>query len=477
MEGNENPNTVRRERAVRPVRRRTDGNVPVSSSSGTAAGNGTARRRSPSYEKEGEGKERQTPSSYRSGEEGTEKRSSSDAGRRPSGSSGAEGRRRRSSSGGTGAEGERRRQASSGRTGGEEARRRRSGSDGAGAEGTRRRPDASGRAGGEEARRRRSGSGGAEAEGTRRRPDASGRTGGEEARRRRSGSGGAEGNSPRRRTNTSYNNEGKRAQREHTSYEQGEERPRRRPTASGSAERPARRRPSSSTNGEERESRNTERSRNRERYSDTERVRERRTRNSAKNSPDLTRLAVNPKVIGAAAAVLFIVIGVIVGVRSFGASHRTAENVVKELVKASVDGNSGSMKDAYGINGEVMVDMQEAFDATAAYYKAHNVKKTEIKTSGTLFEDGDYTYVYVLYNLLLDNEQEYPCIATYITQNVDGKYYVLTPAKVTEDLSAKATQSYQKFMTTDTYKNYTREYDTFIKKNPGYEEKIAAKLA
>ena len=447
MEGNENPNTVRRERAVRPVRRRTDGNVPVSSSSGTAAGNGTARRRSPSYEKEGEGKERQTPSSYRSGEEGTEKRSSSDAGRRPSGSSGAEGRRRRSSAGGTGAEGERRRQASSGRTGGEEARRRRSGSDGAGAEGTRRRPDASGRAEGEG------------------------------ARRRRSGSGGAEGNSPRRRTNTSYNNEGKRAQREHTSYEQGEERPRRRPTASGSAERPARRRPSSSTNGEERESRNTERSRNRERYSDTERVRERRTRNSAKNSPDLTRLAVNPKVIGAAAAVLLIVIGVIVGVRSFGASHRTAENVVKELVKASVDGNSGSMKDAYGINGEVMVDMQEAFDATAAYYKAHNVKKTEIKTSGTLFEDGDYTYVYVLYNLLLDNDQEYPCIATYITQNVDGKYYVLTPAKVTEDLSAKATQSYQKFMTTDTYKNYTREYDTFIKKNPGYEEKIAAKLA
>ena len=409
MEGNENPNTARRERAVRPVRR--------------------------------------TSSSNRSGEEGTERRSSSGSGRRPSGSSRAEGGNVR------------RRPASSGGKEGENARRRRPASGSAEGEGTERRRLASGSTEGESARRRR---------------PASGSAGGEGARRRQPASSSAGGNSQRRRSNTSYNNEGKR---ESASYESGEERPRRRSTASENAVRPTRRRPSSSVNGEERESRDAERSPRRERYSDTETVRERRTRTVSKNTPDLTRLAVNPKVIGAAAAVLLIVIGVIVGVRSFGASHRTAENVVKELVKASVDGNAGGMKDAYGINGEVMVDMQEAFDATAAYYKAHNVKKTEIKTSGTLFEDGNYSYVYILYNLLLDNDQEYPCIATYITQNIDGKYYVLTPANVTEDMSAKATASYQKFMTTDTYKNYSREYDTFIKKNPGYEEKIAAKLA
>ena len=78
---------------------------------------------------------------------------------------------------------------------------------------------------------------------------------------------------------------------------------------------------------------------------------------------------------------------------------------------------------------------------------------------------------------MLENDQEYPCIGTYIMQNVEGKYYVLPPSKVTEDLSQKATDAYQKFMTTDTYKNYSREYDTFIKKNPGYEEKISEKLA
>ena len=32
------------------------------------------------------------------------------------------------------------------------------------------------------------------------------------------------------------------------------------------------------------------------------------------------------------------------------------------------------------------------------------------------------------------------------------------------------------FMNTQAYKDYTTAYDKFIKKNPGYEEKIAAKL-
>ena len=35
---------------------------------------------------------------------------------------------------------------------------------------------------------------------------------------------------------------------------------------------------------------------------------------------------------------------------------------------------------------------------------------------------------------------------------------------------------YAKFMTADSYKTYTKAYNVFIKKNPGYEEKIANKL-
>ena len=63
-----------------------------------------------------------------------------------------------------------------------------------------------------------------------------------------------------------------------------------------------------------------------------------------------------------------------------------------------------------------------------------------------------------------------------MVEKKDKKYYVLTSSKITEDMSKQAATDYAKFMTTDSYKNYTKAYNTFIKKNPGYEDKIANKL-
>ena len=52
----------------------------------------------------------------------------------------------------------------------------------------------------------------------------------------------------------------------------------------------------------------------------------------------------------------------------------------------------------------------------------------------------------------------------------------MTPSEITDDLSKQAATKYADFMNTQAYKDYTTAYDKFIKKNPGYEEKIAAKL-
>jgi hypothetical protein len=59
----------------------------------------------------------------------------------------------------------------------------------------------------------------------------------------------------------------------------------------------------------------------------------------------------------------------------------------------------------------------------------------------------------------------------------DKKYYVVPTAEVTSEMSAQAITDYQEFMDSDAYKEYRRSYDTFIKANPGYEEKIAEKLS
>ena len=58
----------------------------------------------------------------------------------------------------------------------------------------------------------------------------------------------------------------------------------------------------------------------------------------------------------------------------------------------------------------------------------------------------------------------------------DGKYYVMSYSEITDDLRNQAADDYAKFMTADSYKTYTKAYNVFIKKNPGYEEKIANKL-
>lgn len=185
----------------------------------------------------------------------------------------------------------------------------------------------------------------------------------------------------------------------------------------------------------------------------------------------------NIKIIGIAVAALVLLILLIVGIRSCGASYRTPQNVVKALVKAEVDGKAKTAKKCYGISGDTPTDLQAQIDATIAYYEAHNTKDLKIESCDTLYDNGNEAYVYITYDLVLDNDQEYPCVSTFMTQLEDDKYHVLSPGKITEEMSARAVEAYAKFMTTDVYKAYEKAYDTFIKKNPGYEDKIIGKLA
>ena len=73
-------------------------------------------------------------------------------------------------------------------------------------------------------------------------------------------------------------------------------------------------------------------------------------------------------------------------------------------------------------------------------------------------------------------DREYPCISTYLVKVQDKKYYLYAPSEISDKISQQAAKDYQKFMTTKTYTDYTQAYEVFLKKNPGYEDKIAGKL-
>ena len=134
-----------------------------------------------------------------------------------------------------------------------------------------------------------------------------------------------------------------------------------------------------------------------------------------------------------------------------GVSHKSPEKVTEELIQAYVGDKEKNVKDCYN-------------------------QKDDTEEGAAVTSSDDYTYVYIRYNLVLQDNQEYPCIGTYMVGKQDKDYYILAPSKITDDMRTQAATDYAEFMTTDTYKEYTKAYDVFIKKNPGYEDKITTKI-
>ena len=187
-------------------------------------------------------------------------------------------------------------------------------------------------------------------------------------------------------------------------------------------------------------------------------------------------LAKDPRILAAAGVILLAAVLLILFLRGCGLSHRSPEHIVEALVKAGIRGDEKAMKDCYGVRTEGPAELQEEVKARIQYYKAHNADRLSIRECGRLFEEEDNVCIYVIYDLRLEDGQDYPCCETFMTQKREGSFYVLTPEQVTEDMQDTSSVHYEAFMDTEAYRSYAKEYDTFIRKNPGYEDKIAGKL-
>ena len=192
--------------------------------------------------------------------------------------------------------------------------------------------------------------------------------------------------------------------------------------------------------------------------------------------PDLIRHA-DPRKIAGGIGLIALLIVLVTCVRSCGVNHSSPKGVVKSLILAYGKDNQKKIKDCYGQKKNTEDSLQAEIDAKLAYLDAHRPKEVKVASCDILSEKNEISYTYVIYDLLLENGQEYPCIDTYMVEKTEkGKYYILPPSEVTENLTARAAEDYARFMTTDIYKEYVKEYNTFAKKNPGYESKITTKL-
>ena len=199
-----------------------------------------------------------------------------------------------------------------------------------------------------------------------------------------------------------------------------------------------------------------------------------KSRSGSRNRKKKTRI---PSIyLAGGAAVVLLLLVIIFAVKSCGISHKTPEGVVRGLIESYSSENEKKIRNCSGVK-TADENLQQEIDATVKYFEAHNTEKIEITDCNSIYSSGQYTYMYITYNLVQKDGQSYPCISTYMTQKKDNnKYYILMPSDITEDMNKQAAEKYALFMKTDAYKTYSTAYEKFIKKNPGYEDKIAAKL-
>ena len=175
--------------------------------------------------------------------------------------------------------------------------------------------------------------------------------------------------------------------------------------------------------------------------------------------------------------ILFVCLILMVAISGCGVSHRSPEGVVKSLIKAYDSGKEKKVLKCYGIKGKADDTIQKEIDGTLKYFKAHDAKSIEIVKCDTIKKYDDYALVYVYYELNLGKKKSYPCLSTYFAGKKKGKYYVLPSEDINTEMSKQAASDYASFMDTKVYKDYTKAYEVFIKKNPGYEDKISSKLS
>ena len=124
------------------------------------------------------------------------------------------------------------------------------------------------------------------------------------------------------------------------------------------------------------------------------------------------------------AGIILILLVIVLAARGCGKiSHRTPEGVVEGYIKAAAAGKNKKMQGCYSAD-KLSDEAKTEISSTIKYFQAHGVKDVNIDSCGSISENKNYSYVYIRYNLVLENEQEYPCISTYLVKVQDKKYYL-----------------------------------------------------
>lgn len=158
---------------------------------------------------------------------------------------------------------------------------------------------------------------------------------------------------------------------------------------------------------------------------------------------------------------------------------KSPEKITKSLIEAYTKTDEDAVKKCFGMDkkDKVSSELKTEIKHYMTLFEAYDAKSVKFTKCESLGSFNGYELMYAIYTLKKEDSEskttlEIPCLSVYYVQNNNKKYSIVQAKDVTEEMSENSKKEFQKFMKTDEYKTYEKDYKQFTRKNPSYEEKL-----
>ena len=158
---------------------------------------------------------------------------------------------------------------------------------------------------------------------------------------------------------------------------------------------------------------------------------------------------------------------------------KSPEKITKSLIEAYTKTDEDAVKKCFGVNkkDKVSSELKTEIKHYMTLFEAYDAKSVKFTKCESLGSFNGYELMYAIYTLKKEDSEskttlEIPCLSVYYVQSDNKKYSIVQAKDVTDEMSENSKNEFQKFMKTDEYKTYEKDYKQFTRKNPSYEEEL-----
>lgn len=158
---------------------------------------------------------------------------------------------------------------------------------------------------------------------------------------------------------------------------------------------------------------------------------------------------------------------------------KSPEKITESLIEAYTKTDEDAVKKCFGVDkkDKVSSELKTEIKHYMKLFEAYDAKSVKFTKCESLGSFNGYELMYAIYTLKKEDSEskttlEIPCLSVYYVQNNNKKYSIVQAKDVTEEMSENSKKEFQKFMKTDEYKTYEKDYKQFTRKNPSYEEEL-----